>query len=88
MRYFTSKWRVSKVPDLPPRYLTYEQYKALPAAIVDEEFKDVVDFYPLTGMRRAEGETVTKTSQDPVTVCAVCTPEMQKLGKNESMREV
>jgi integrase len=44
-----------KVPETPPRYLTYAQYKALHAAIVDEEFKDVVDFYLLTGMRRAEG---------------------------------
>jgi site-specific recombinase XerD len=44
-----------KVPELPPRYLTYAQYKELHAAIVDEEFKDVVDLYLLSGMRRAEG---------------------------------
>lgn len=44
-----------KVPKLPPRYLTYEHYKSLHAAIDDEEFKDVVDFYLMTGMRRSEG---------------------------------
>lgn len=39
----------------PPRYLRREDYQALHAAIDDEEFRDIVDFYLLTGIRRGEG---------------------------------
>jgi site-specific recombinase XerD len=39
----------------PPRYLTREQYCALMKAIDDETFRDLVEFYLVTGMRRAEG---------------------------------
>jgi integrase len=42
-------------PKNPPRYLTTEQYRQLMSAIDDEAFKDVVDFYLLTGIRRSEG---------------------------------
>jgi len=39
----------------PPRYLTREDYLKLRSSIDDEEFRDVVDFYLLTGIRRGEG---------------------------------
>lgn len=44
-----------KVPKKLPRYLTYAQYRHFHKSIDDEVFKDVVDFYIMTGMRRAEG---------------------------------
>jgi site-specific recombinase XerD len=39
----------------PPRNLRAEEMKSLRASIADEEFRDVVDFYHLTGIRRSEG---------------------------------
>ena len=39
----------------PPRYLRYDEYLNLQRAIDDEDFRDVIDFYVLTGIRRAEG---------------------------------
>ena len=44
-----------KVPKKLPRYLTYAQYRHFHKTIDDELFKDVVDFYIMTGMRRSEG---------------------------------
>jgi integrase len=44
-----------KVPKKLPRYLTYAQYRHFHKSIDDELFKDIVDFYIMTGMRRAEG---------------------------------
>jgi len=46
---------IPKKVSYPPRYLTQSDYLKLKAAIDDEEFRDVVDFYLLTGIRRAEG---------------------------------
>jgi integrase len=42
----------------PPRYLTRDQYKALMAKIDDEVFRDLVDFYIITGARRSEGTAI------------------------------
>ena len=42
----------------PPRYLRFADYLRLKACIDDEEFKDVVDFYLLTGIRRSEGSAL------------------------------
>lgn len=47
-----------------PRYLTYEQYLALKAAIKNPLFSDIVDFYLLTGIRREEGKRLTSESFD------------------------
>ena len=39
----------------PPRYLRPQDYRKLMAKIDDEHFRDIVDFYILTGVRRGEG---------------------------------
>jgi integrase len=44
-----------KTEKRPPRYLTREQYKALMAKVNDETFRDIIDFYIITGARRSEG---------------------------------
>jgi len=41
-----------------PRPLRQDAYLALMKAIDDEGFKDIVDFYILTGIRRADGPTI------------------------------
>jgi integrase/recombinase XerD len=47
-----------------PRYLTYEQYLALKAAIKNPRFADIVDFYLLSGIRREEGKRLTSENFD------------------------
>ncbi len=42
----------------PPRYLTREQYKTLMTKVDDESFRDIIDFYIVTGARRAEGTAI------------------------------
>jgi integrase len=42
----------------PPRYLTREQYRALMKKVDDERFKDIIDFYIVTGARRSEGSAI------------------------------
>ena len=42
----------------PPGFLTRDQYKALMAKIDDEVFRDLVDFFIITGARRAEGTSI------------------------------
>jgi integrase/recombinase XerD len=41
-----------------PRPLSFKQYLAFKATIDDEEYKDIVDFYLLTGIRRSDGPTI------------------------------
>lgn len=45
----------------PPRYLRDDEYLRLMAKVNDEEFKDVIGFYLLTGIRRGEGTRILKT---------------------------
>jgi site-specific recombinase XerD len=47
-----------KADKKPPRFLTREQYKSLMAKVNDEEFRDVIDFYLVTGARRTEGTQI------------------------------
>jgi len=47
-----------------PRALTYEEYLRLKAAIKSESYADVVDFYLLSGIRRAEGKLITSENFD------------------------
>ena len=47
-----------KLEKRPPRFLTREQYKALMSKVDDEAFKDVIEFYLVTGARRAEGTAI------------------------------
>ena len=42
----------------PPRFLTREQYRMLISKIDDELFRDLVDFYIITGARRSEGTAI------------------------------
>jgi integrase/recombinase XerD len=47
-----------KIDKKPPRFLTREQYKLLMAKVSDEEFRDIIDFYLVTGARRTEGTQI------------------------------
>jgi integrase len=49
-----SKMQLVRVPDLPPSYLTKEDFERLLSVIRDGQFRELIIFAVLTGMRRGE----------------------------------
>jgi integrase len=62
----------------PPRYLRPQDYLKLIDAITDDEFRDVINFYLLTGIRRGEGLLVRVQSHIDLNLGIIRLPQQKQ----------